>query len=143
MKKIKENMILLPILLLILGSCSSAPDQIDSDLPEEVFFKTAQDAMDEDKYNVALYYYEVYLVRYPELHDRTIAAEYERAFIYYKMKDLSYSKNLFLQILDKYESSPFSAQYPERYRILSEKVLEKIDILLTNDKEKESENTEI
>ncbi len=123
MKKIKSGLLLLPFMLLLLVSCVSAPDKIDSNLPEELFFKTAQDAMDLNQYRVALYYYEVYLVRYPENHRKTIAAEYERAFIYYKTKDYEYSKSLFTQILDKYENGSFAIMYHDRYRILSEKIL--------------------
>ena len=138
MKKIKSSLALLPMLLLILGSCASAPAQIKSDMSEEQFFKTAQEAMDFNQYRVALYYYEVYLVRYPEKHEKTIAAEYERAFIYYKTKDFEYSKVLFNQILYKYKNSPFAIMYPDRYRILSEKIL----ILIDEKTDGKNKNTE-
>ena len=127
MKKLIYRLVALPALLLFLNSCTSVPNEVAIELKEEIFFKNAQDAMDENHYNLALYYYEVYLVRYPEIHNKTIAAEYERALIYYKKKEYEYSKSLFEQVLDKYETSPFAAMYPERYRILSEKILALID----------------
>ena len=126
MSIIKRIMVLVPSVLLFV-SCATVPAEIDNNLKEEHFFKNAQDAMDANKYNMALYYYEVYLVRYPENHNKTIAAEYERALIYYKTKDFEYSKALFGQILDKYENSPFAVMYPERYKVLSEKLLVLID----------------
>jgi len=139
MKKIRYNLVLLPLMLLFLASCSTVPAEMDSDMKEELFFKNAQDAMDENQYKVALYYYEVYLVRYPEIHNKTIAAEYERALIYYKSKDYEYSKALFNQVLNKYENSPFAVMYPERYKILSEKILVQIDEKLNPGKKGEAE----
>lgn len=141
MKKMKCSLALLPLLLLFLTSCSTVPITMDETMKEELFFKNAQAAMDENQNNVALYYYEVYLVRYPENHNKTIAAEYERALIYYKTKDYAYSKALFDQILDKYETSPFAMMYPERYKILSEKILVQIDEKL-NPPKKNKETTE-
>ncbi|MBN2658220.1 MAG: hypothetical protein JXR86_14265 [Spirochaetales bacterium] len=126
----KRNLILIVISAFaasVFFSCASVPAEIDRQMTEEMFFKNAQEAMDQNHYNVALYYYEVYLVRYPENHHKTIGAEYERALIYYKMKDYDYSKVLFQQVLDKYESSPFAVMYPERYKVLSRKILDKID----------------
>lgn len=142
MKKLIRSMVLLPVMLLSLASCSTVPAEMDSVMKEEVFFKNAQSAMDENQHSVALYYYEVYLVRYPENHNKTIAAEYERALIYYKTKDYEYSQSLFKQILDKYESSPFAMMYPERYKILSEKILVLIDETLNPQKKEKPEPTE-
>lgn len=136
MKKIRFKLLYLPLFLLFISSCSTVPAKIDDSMTEEMFFKNAQNAMDEDKYNVALYYYEVYLVRYPENHAKVIAAEYERALIYYKMKDYNYSQTLFTQVLDKYENSPFAVLYPERYKILSNKILLQIDKKLNPAKDK-------
>jgi len=145
----KRNLTLLAILAVTASlflSCASVPTEIDQDMKEEMFFKNAQEAMDMNRYNVALYYYEVYLVRYPENHHKTIGAEYERALIYFKMKEYDYSKALFLQVLDKYETSPFAIMYPERYEILSRKILGKIEEIQNppkKDKEaqEEGENT--
>jgi outer membrane protein assembly factor BamD (BamD/ComL family) len=127
MKNVKFSLISLTLFLMILSSCTTVPAEMDESMSEESFFKNAQNAMDEDNYDIALYYYEIYLVRYPENHAKTIAAEYERALIYYKSKEYDYSRSLFIQVLDKYENSPFAVMYPERYKILSEKILQQID----------------
>jgi len=141
----KRNLTLFAILAVtasVFLSCASVPAEIDQDMKEEMFFKNAQEAMDQNKYNVALYYYEVYLVRYPENHHKTIGAEYERALIYFKMKEFDYSKTLFLQVLDKYENSPFAIMYPERYEILSRKILEKIEEIQNPPKKNKETETE-
>lgn len=141
MKKILILIAISAVTATLFFSCSTVPAEVDMAMKEEMFFKNAQEAMDQNRYNVALYYYEVYLVRYPENHHKTIGAEYERALIYYKMKDYEYSKALFEQVLDNYENSPFAVMYPERYRILSEKILALIDEELNprSKKDKEAE----
>lgn len=139
MNKRKFSLIMISLLLMSLTSCSTVPTEMDSTMKEELFFKKAQEAMDENQYNVALYYYEVYLVRYPEIHNKTIAAEYERALIYYKKREYEYSETLFNQVLDKFENSPFAMMYPERYKILSEKLLVQIDEKLNPQKKEKSE----
>lgn len=133
----KIYLLILPMaLILSLFSCASVPTELDSNMQEEMFFKNAQEAMDQNQYNLALYYYEVYLVRYPENHQKTIGAEYERAFIYYKMKDYDYSKLLFNRILDEYDNSPFAVMFPERFKILSQKILDIIDEIQNPKKDK-------
>lgn len=121
------------VLTALFLSCTSVPAEMDQDMKEEMFFKNAQEAMDLNRQHLALYYYEVYLVRYPENHHKTIAAEYERALIYYKMKEYDYSRSLFEEVLDKYENSPFAVMYPERYKILSGKILDRIEEKLNPD----------
>jgi outer membrane protein assembly factor BamD (BamD/ComL family) len=87
------------------------------------FFKSAQDAVDEGDLETALFYYEVFLVRYPEDHAKGIAAEYERALLHKKLGNKDLAKLEFREILNKYETSTFVILYPSRYKVLSEKVL--------------------
>lgn len=140
MKKNIYLLILSLALFMPLFSCKTVPVKLEPNMEEEIFFKNAQEAMDQNNYTLALYYYDVYLVRYPENHQKTIGAEYERAFIYYKMKDYDYSKKLFNQILDEYDNSPFAVMFPERFKILSQKVLEKIDDIQNPQKNKDKKN---
>ena len=104
--------------VLILASCSSIPSGVDPAWSEEMFFKNAQDAMDQSRYDLALYYYEVYLVRYPEDIPRGIAAEYERSFIQYKTGHLDEAEAGYKALIDKYDNSPYAALYPPRFREL-------------------------
>ena len=56
-----------------------------------------------------------------------IAAEYERGFIMYIMKDLDRSEAQLNQLLSAYEDETRALLYPIRYKILAEKVLLSIE----------------
>ena len=92
-----------------------------------MFFKNAQQAMDESRYDTALYYYEVFLIRYPENHQKVIAAEYERAFIHYKQRQFAEAKAGFEEIIRKYDESPYAMLYHPRFRYLCEIGLENLE----------------
>lgn len=108
---------------LALFSCQSTPQSVDQEWTVDQFFKSAQEAIDAGELETALYYYEVFLVRYPENHSKGIAAEYERAMLHKKLGQEELAKLEFIEILEKYETSTFVILYPSRYKILSEKVL--------------------
>ncbi|OQY35366.1 MAG: hypothetical protein B6241_02430 [Spirochaetaceae bacterium 4572_59] len=108
---------------LALSSCQSTPQIVDQEWTVDQFFKSAQEAIDAGELETALYYYEVFLVRYPENHSKGIAAEYERAMLHKKLKQEELAILEFKAILEKYETSTFVILYPSRYKILSEKVL--------------------
>ncbi|MCK5251128.1 MAG: hypothetical protein KAJ98_14245 [Spirochaetaceae bacterium] len=111
---------LILILMVLLVSCASTSSRINVQWTEEMFFKNAQEAMDEYQYKTALYYYEVFLVRYPENHQRVIAAEYERAFINFKMGNYKEASLGYEAIILKYDESPYAMLYHPRFRQLSE-----------------------
>lgn len=115
--------------LFLLGfiSCASFDTELQEDWPEEYFFKTAQQASDRGNLRESLFYYDVYLLRYPQNHTKGIAAEYERAFLFYKMKDYDQAELYFDAILQKYESDPYAYLYPKAYKVLSEKVVAAIE----------------
>ena len=102
----------------VLTSCAGTPTPIDENWTAEMFFKNAQEEMDESRYKTALYYYEVFMVRYPNNYQRVIAAEYERAFIHYKTGDLKTAEAEYREILRKYEESPYAMLYPTRFEKL-------------------------
>ena len=106
------------VLVLVLSSCQSTPEWVNPQWTPEIFFKNAQEAMDENLYKTALFYYEVYLVRFPEDQQRGIAAEYERAFINYKLKNYKEATEQYNEILRKYEESPYAMLYPPRFEEL-------------------------
>lgn len=110
--------------LLLLFSCSTVPQGVDQSWSEAMFFKQAQQAVDNDHLEEALFYYEVFLVRFPESHARVIAAEYERAILHKKLgaKDLAILE--LKQVLDKFENSPYVSLYQPRYKLLATKVLD-------------------
>lgn len=114
------------LLGLLFTSCATGGPPVQEDWNEEMFFKSAQDAFDEDQLDQALYYYDVYLLRYPTNRTKGIAAEYEIAYIHYKWGDYDRAEQLFTILLDRYESDPYAYLYPAAYRVLSEIVMEKI-----------------
>ncbi len=105
-------------------SCQSTPTAVNQNWSEEMFFKQAQEAVDNNQLSTALFYYEVFLVRYPENHARVIAAEYERAILYRKLGAEDLAVQGLKDVLDKYENSSYVILYPPRYKVLAEKVLD-------------------
>lgn len=114
------------VVFLSLISCATELDSIDDLGSPELFFKNAQKAMDMKRYNDAFFYYDVFLVRYPELHEKTIAAEYERAFIHYKRGRTKIAEAEFQAIIFKYENHPYAILYPPRFKQLCEIALNNI-----------------
>ena len=112
--------------IILLFSCATMPQTINPEWSGDILFKNAQEAMDNNNLKTALFYYEVFLVRYPENFQKSIAAEYERSFIQYKMKKYDEAEEGFRSILDKYKNSPFAMMYPSRFKTLSEISLENI-----------------
>ena len=117
------NTLTVAAVILLLFSCHSVPQGVDQSWSEEMFFKQAQEAVDNDHLEEALFYYEVFLVRFPESHARVVAAEYERAILHKKLgaKDLAIQELTLL--LEKYETSSYVSLFQPRYKILAEKVL--------------------
>lgn len=118
---------ILAFVIAVLSSCAGAPKPIEENWTAEMFFKNAQEEMDENRYKTALYYYEVFMVRYPNNHQLVIAAEYERAFIHYKTGDYKAADAEYREILRKYDESPYAMLYPTRFRKLCEIGLQNIE----------------
>lgn len=112
--------IVLTILASVFTSCASVANTLDPSWSPEMFFKNAQEAMGDSRYKDALFYYEVFLVRYPEDIQKGIAAEYELAFIDYKMGKIKRAEAKFLAILKKFEESPYAMLFQPRFKQLCE-----------------------
>ncbi|MFP4329667.1 MAG: hypothetical protein ACLFP6_03005 [Spirochaetaceae bacterium] len=113
-------------LMTMLVACQTTPPEVPEDLSQAEFFQRAQDAADENRWTVALHYYETFIERYPEDEQNVIAAEYEIAFIHYKMEEYETSKTLFEDILATYEADE-DETLPQWPRILSEKLLDTVN----------------
>jgi outer membrane protein assembly factor BamD (BamD/ComL family) len=124
--------------LMIFVSCQSVPnpEDIPQDLSPAEFFQQAQEEADNFNWDAALVYYQTFKDRYPQELARNIAADYEIAFIYYKKENLEKSYDLFSEIIESYEKAD-EGIYPERFRILSEKLLAIIDEQLNPPTEEE------
>jgi len=108
-------------------SCESVPKSVDQSWTKEMFFKQAQEAVDNDQLSTALFYYEVFLVRFPEDHAKVIAAEYESAILQKKLGAEDLAINGLKRVLEKYETSTYVILYPPRYKVLAEKVLAELE----------------
>ena len=115
--------------LLIAGTllaCQSTPDVIPEDLAPREFFQRAQEAVVErSDYETALHYYETFLDRYPNDLQRSVEAEYEIAFIYYKLNDRERAEQLLKNLLEKYDGQGAEV-LPQWPRILGARILDNI-----------------
>ena len=115
------------LLATVLLSCQSIPEGVDQTWSQEMFFKQAQEAVDKNQNATALFYYEVFLIRFPEDHARVIAAEYERAILHKKMGAEDLAIQGLKRVLEQYESSTYVILFPPRYKVLAEKVLANLE----------------
>ena len=112
---------------LILLSCNSVPKEIPEDMQPEEYFKNAQTAVvDWGNYRRALFYYNEFIKRYPDMKGKVLEAEYEIALIYYKKENYYESEKRFRAILDRYQTDD-AVFFPEWPKILSEKILKQIE----------------
>ena len=107
-------------------SCVTGPVVIPDELTPMELIQKAQEASDRNRYSVSLQYYEALLERFPYDVENVIAAEYEIAFIHYKRKQFNIARIGFNDLLQRY-NTPDEALLPPQFKILSHKVLEKID----------------
>ena len=114
------------VLLLVLAGCRTGPVEIPQDLTQAEIFQRGQEALDAGRYAVALQYYETFLQRFPDDVANIAEARYEIAFIHYKMGDWDTARELFLRLIDKYETEA-AAAYPAWPRVLALRVLEVMD----------------
>jgi len=110
----------------VFTGCAGVPKEIPEDLQPEEYFKNAQSAVvDWGNYKAALFYYEEFMKKFPDMKGKVIEAEYEIAFIYHKQENYFEAEKRFEAILEKYKSED-NIYYPEWPRILSLKILEKV-----------------
>lgn len=128
MKTIRHTIITVFMLSVfgLLLSCQSVKLTVDQNWVEENFFVAAQDAADNSNYDQSLFYYQVYMTRYPENFRKVVAARYEIGFMYYKQGRYKRARRELEAVMDIYETSPYVIFLEERYRILSESVLKEI-----------------
>jgi len=111
--------------VLFLAACYSGPVEIPDGLTPAELVQLAQDATDRNRYIWASQYYESILDRFPENIDAVCGAEYEIAFIHYKQKRYDEAETLMRALRARYDAAN-SEFLPQKFKILSEIVLEKI-----------------
>ena len=112
-------------LFLCLSSCATGTVNIPDNLSPAEIIQRAQEAMDKNRYGVALQYYEALRDRNLTNIDLICEAEYEIAFIYYKENKFAQAKEGFNDLLERYEG-PEGENLPAQFKLLAGKVLESI-----------------
>ena len=124
--RIEQLLVITIFIILMISGCRGVPKEIPDNLHPEEYFKNAQAAMvDWGNYKAALFYYEAFIKKFPDMRGKIIEAEYEIAFIHYRRKNYIEAEDRFVAILEKYKT-PESAYFSEWPKILSEKMLIKI-----------------
>lgn len=114
----------------LLTGCQTAPEEIPEDLEPAEYFQRAQEAVDSKQYETALAYYEAVVERYPDDPATQVQAQYEIAFITYKMGNGERAVELFNELLARYEESD-AGTLPQWPRVLAEKVRDNIQAQAT------------
>ncbi|MCG8477934.1 MAG: tetratricopeptide repeat protein [Spirochaetales bacterium] len=107
-------------------ACRTVPEEIPEGLSRMEMFQRAQEAVEVERWETALRYYEEFIRRFPDERGAIVEAEYEIAFIAYKQEQYRESIELFEAILQKYEEDE-TGLLPEWPRVLSLRLLEIID----------------
>ena len=113
------------ITVLCLSACATSNVYIPEDLSPSELIQRAQEASDRNRYNVALQYYQALLERNPYNIDLICTAEYEIAFIHYKQEKYAQARTEFEALLERYKA-PDAEYLPPQFKLLAEKVLERI-----------------
>jgi len=111
---------------LCFSACATGTLNISQDLSPSELIQRAQEASDRNRYNYALQYYQALLERNLTNIDLVCTAEYEIAFIHYKQKKYVQARTEFNTLLERYET-PEERYLPQQFKLLSLKVLERID----------------
>jgi len=109
-----------------LSACATANMNIPEELSPAEIIQRAQEASDRNRYGQALQYYEALLERYQTNSDLVCTAEYEIAFIHYKQNKFALAKEGFYALLERYDS-PDAELLPQQFKLLANKVLERIE----------------
>ena len=112
-------------LFLVLAACQTAPTDIPRDLEPAEYFQRAQEAVDANRYETALAYYEAVIERFPDDPATQVSAKYEIAFINYKQGNEERATKLFNELIARYDEAD-AQQLPQWPKVLAEKVLEKM-----------------
>jgi outer membrane protein assembly factor BamD (BamD/ComL family) len=123
----KNTCFIVPVftVVLCLAACATGPLIIPDDLTPAELIQRAQEASDKNRYNHALQYYDALLERNSTNIDLVCTAEYEIAFIYYKQKKYTQSKEGFNSLLERYDA-PDGELLPPQFKRLATIVLERI-----------------
>lgn len=110
---------------LLAAACAGAPKEIPADLAASELVQRAQEATDQYNYKAAAAYYQALKERFGSDPAIECAADYELSFLLFKQKRYAEAKAGFESVVARYAEEGGSA-LPERYYILSKKLLDRI-----------------
>jgi len=110
---------------LLLSACATVIN-ISEELSPAELIQRAHEAMDKNRYNTAIQYYQALHERNRSNIDLMITAEYHIAFIHYKQKKYEQSRFEFNTLLAHY-NTPDEELLPQHFKKLSQIVLNSID----------------
>jgi len=108
---------------LLLSSCATV--NITPDMSAAELIQRGQEAMDRNRYGVAIQYYEALHERNKTNIDLVITAEYHIGFIHYKQGKFDQARAELTAVLEHY-NSPDEELYPQHFKKLSVIVLNSI-----------------
>jgi outer membrane protein assembly factor BamD (BamD/ComL family) len=103
----------------LLFGCATGVPAPRPDLTPTEFFQNAQEAANEENFNLAIQYYRLFQTQYPDDIDHQAWAAYEIAFLYHKKGDDKTAVALFDELLARYAKGE---NLPEGPKVLAEKV---------------------
>jgi len=117
---------LIPLTLAILFSACASTVNIGEELSPAELIQRANEAMDRNRYKIAIQYYEALRDRNQSNIDLTITSEYHIAFIHYKQGKMEQAREELNAVLEYY-NSPDAELLPHHFKRLSQIVLQTIE----------------
>jgi len=121
------------IAIILISSCASI--NVREDLSPAELIQRANEAMDRNRFNTAIQYYQALYDRNGSNIDLIITAEYHIAFIHYKQKKYDLARDGLNIVLAHY-NSPDEELLPQHFKRLSQIVLKTIEEKTTPKKAK-------
>jgi len=123
--EIKSFIFYMLIIAALLASCASTV-QVSEDLSPAEIIQRGQEALDRNRYNVAIQYYHALYERNQSNIDLVITAEYHIASIHYKQGKYEQAKTEFNNLLNYY-NTPDEELLPQHFKKLAQIVLQRIE----------------
>lgn len=122
---IMKRLIIALIAAFLISSCATSGSVSDDMTPAQLI-QRGQEAMDRNRYNQALQFYNALYERNRTNIDLSITAEYHIAFIHYKQGKYSQARTE-LNALLGYYNNPDQELLPQHFKRLANIVLERIE----------------
>jgi outer membrane protein assembly factor BamD (BamD/ComL family) len=120
------NRFLLALTMVLLFSACQTTVTISENMSPAEIIQRAHEAMDRNRYNIALQYYHALYDRNRTNADLVITAEYHIAHIHYKEGRFDQARQGMNGVLEYY-NSPDAILLPQHFKVLAQIVLNNID----------------